>query len=593
MNNVVALLEKRVKQSSTQIALTYKDKGRWHYYRWQDVQRISNFLAAGLAKMGIVPGDRVGIIANTRAEWFLSDLAVMIARGISVPIYPNINSDETSFVINNSECKVLILENAHQWKRWQKLKPQCPGVQSVIIMRPEGLEKSDDWQEWNTILNSGSEYLHSNPNWLSTTVSQVQEDDIVTIPYTSGTTGFPKGVVLTHRQIMSELQDVFTIMPVDDRDTTLTFLPLSHILGRVETLGSVQSGYRLAFAESTDKLKENLREVKPTFIIGVPRIFEKIHTGINMQMNQSKAIGRPLQKVIDFSSSIARRVEKGLAIPWSLSVPHRLVHSLLSAKIKEAFGGQLRFAVSGGAPLDAQIAEFFFAVGIPVYEGYGLTETTAGVCFNSPLNYKLGTVGPALADVELKIADDGEILIKSAKVMKEYYKNPEATEKVFQNGYFCTGDIGEIDSEGFLRITDRKKDLIKTAGGKYVAPQKLAGLLKRSSFVSNVHIHGDKKRYIVALLALNEEAIRQYANEKEIPFSTYEELLNNRQIQQLSKSIVADANAELASFESVKKFRVLPHDFTIETGELTPSLKVKRKFCDEKYKSLIDEMYSG
>lgn len=593
MDNVVALLEKRVKESSTQIALTYKDKGRWHYYRWQDVQRIASFLAGGLAELGVTAGDRVGIVSNTRAEWFLSDLGIMMARGISIPIYPNINSEETSFVINNSECKVLILENAQQWKKWQKLKSQCPSVKSVVIMRPDDIEKSTDWLEWNAVLNIGSEYLQSHSSWLTSTTGQIHKDDVVTIPYTSGTTGLPKGVVLTHQQIMSELHDVFAIMPVDDRDVTLTFLPLSHILGRVETLGSLQAGYRLAFAESTDKLKENLKEVRPTFLIGVPRIFEKIYSGINMQMNQSKAVGRPLQKVIAFSKSIAKKVEKGFPIPWALSLPHRMVHSLLSGKIKDAFGGELRFAVSGGAPLDAQIAEFFFAVGIPVYEGYGLTETTAGVCFNSPLKYRLGTVGPALEDVELKIADDGEILVKSKKVMREYYKNAEATEAVFQDGYLCTGDIGEIDRDGFLKITDRKKDLIKTAGGKYVAPQKLAGLLKRSPFVSNVHIHGDKKRYIVCLLTLNESAIQQYAKENEIAFSSYKELLATRQIQSLAKSIIADANAQLASFESIKKFRILPEEFTVESGELTPSLKVKRKFCDQKFEALIEEMYSA
>lgn len=591
MNNLVALLEKRVKESSTLIALTYKDNHRWHYYRWQDVHRITRLVAAGFLSLEIEPGDKIGILSNTRVEWMLSDLACMCARAISVPIYPNLNDEDTAYIINHSECKILILENSQQWERWQKIKSQCPNVKEIILFRAESSDAN--WYTWNSLLQKGGAYQNENPGWYKENLNAIKSTDIFTIPYTSGTTGRPKGVVLTYEQIMSELEDVFSIMPVDERDTTLTFLPLSHILGRVETLGSLHKAYKVAFAESSDLLKRNILEIRPTFMIAVPRVFEKIHTAILVKMSQSQWVASPIQKLIDFSKSVTRIVENRKPIPLLMSLPNLAIRNLLGKKIRDTLGGRLRFAVSGGAPLRKDIAEFFFSVGIPIYEGYGLTETTAGVCFNSPLKYKMGSVGPALADVTLKIAEDGEILVQSKKIMKEYYKNPEETQKVFKDGFFCTGDIGEIDSDGFLTITDRKKDLIKTAGGKYVAPQKLTDLLKHSPYISQVHIHGDQQRYVVALITLNEESIRHYASEHQIEYKDLLELSQNTEVRKLIKEAVANANSQLASFESIKKFHILPNDFSIETGEMTPSMKLKRKFIDQKFKQELDQLHGN
>jgi long-chain acyl-CoA synthetase len=338
----------------------------------------------------------------------------------------------------------------------------------------------------------------------------------------------------------------------------------------------VHTGYALAFAESIDKLKNNLKEIEPTFIIAVPRIFEKIYAGVLAQVEQSPTKRRVFETALAIGTRFSKIEEKNKNPGLILSIENQIAKKLVFNSVLKAMGGRMRFAVSGGAPLNPEVAKFFHSMGLLICEGYGLTETTAGVCFNSPFEYKFGSVGKPLADVDIKIAENGEILVKSKKVMKEYYLDEAATREAFVDGYFRTGDIGHLDKDGFLFITDRLKDLIKTDGGKYVAPQRLENLLKTSPIISNVLIHGDQKKYIVALLTLNP------------PYNTNP---NDPATYELVKNVVAEVNTNLASFESIKKFIILPKDFTVETGELTPSLKVKRRFCDIKFKNEIDSLY--
>ncbi len=594
MKHIIEVLENRVKESSTLIALSYKDNQKWHYYRWQDVLRITKLVGAGLLSLDIEPKDSIGIISTTRVKWMLSDIGCMMARAISIPIYPNLSEEETSYIINHSECKLLIIEDMLQLQSWKKIKDKCPSVKHIIVMRPDESELPENCYTWNQLLQRGSMYQTENSNWYQTNFQAIETTDVFTIPYTSGTTGKPKGVVLSYKQILSEMKDVFALMPVDERDTSLCFLPQSHIMGRLETFGSIYAGYKVAFAESIELFKKNMEEVKPTFIIAVPRVFEKIHTAIQLKLSQSAAASKPIKSILNVGKSIINTVENKNPIPLKFSISNLALKYLLGGKIKAGFGGRLRFAFSGGAPLSKEIAEFFFAVGIPVYEGYGLTETTASVCFNSPLKYKLGTVGPAIGDVEIKIAEeDGEILVKSDKVMVEYYKNPEETNKVFVDGYFRTGDIGEIDSEGFVKITDRKKDLIKTAGGKYVVPQKLLNRLKLNPLISQALIIGDQRRYVIALITLDKDSAISFAMENSIEFKDYQDLLENKKMIRAIKDIVAEANSTLASFESIKKFKILPEDFTVEGGELTPSMKIKRRVIEEKYSSEIEMLYGN
>ncbi len=578
MNNDKTLLHhllKRKELSKNDFAIQFKDEGRWLRYRWSEYYSLIEAVGASLTKMGTQRGDHIAIISDNRPEWVIADLAILGLGAITVPVYTNSLNDDVLFIINDAKVKIVILEDATQLDKWIKIKASCPTVNEVIVLENKS-EENRDHTTWAELLTKGREQIAIHPRTFSDEANRSTLQDVATIVYTSGTTGRPKGVVLTHEQIMSELTDIFSMVSLNHEDTCLSFLPYSHILGRVEAWGNVYTGYVLAFAESIDKIKANLKEVKPTFIISVPRIFEKIYAGILAQVENSKVKQKLFQKALAIGLKVSAATQRNESLGVALTLEYALFKKIIFDNILNAMGGKLRFAVSGGAPLNSEIAKFFHGMGLLICEGYGLTETTAGVFFNSPLAYKFGTVGRPLGDVEVKIADDGEILVRSKKIMKEYYNNPEATREVFLDGFFKTGDIGHLDKEGFLYITDRKKDLIKTAGGKYVAPQKLENLLKINPNISNVLIHGDQKKYIVALITLPSHLVSM-ANDA----STYS----------LVKDAVAEANASLASYESIKKFAILPLDFTVESGELTPSLKVKRKFCDQKYKKEIDELY--
>jgi long-chain acyl-CoA synthetase len=363
------------------------------------------------------------------------------------------------------------------------------------------------------------------------------------------------------------------------------------VLGRIEIWGHAIIGHTLAFAESIEKLRDNLLEVKPTLMISVPRVFEKIYSGILSQAEVSPLRSRVFQWALSVGREISRcKIEKK-SVPVDLALRYRVAKKLVFDAISERLGGRLRFAISGGAPLSPSIAEFFHSTGLLILEGYGLTETTAAIAVNTPFDYRFGTVGKPIGDVRFKIADDGEILVHSKKVMKEYHKNPDETARVLRDGWFHTGDIGEISEDGYLRITDRKKDLLKTAGGKYVAPQRLEGLLKTNRFISQVHIHGDQRKYVVALVTLNMPEVEKFSAENGIPNQDPAKLVQHPKIRELARKAIAEANSHLASFESIKNFAILPSEFTIESGELTPSLKIKRKVVEQNYADLIQSLY--
>ncbi len=544
-------------------------------YTWLDYYNLVETVGSALLHLKLQKNSKVAIMCETRPEWAVVDLAIMGVSGITVPIYPNSLDEDVEYIINNAEVEILFVEDREQLQKWQRISKSCPTLKHVIVI--DGHSDTDEKDlSWNRLLEIGRNYRHEKPREFVELAKSATLNQVATLLYTSGTTGRPKGVVLSHVQIMSELIDVFSVVSVGPEDLTLTFLPFSHVLGRVECWGSIYAGYSLAFAESIDRIKYNLKEVKPTFMIAVPRIFEKIYGAILAQVENQQIKRKIFEKALAVGKKVSACMQEKRQLGLLLSLEYELCKKLIFQKVRQQFGGSMRFAVSGGAPLGAEISRFFHGLGLLICEGYGLTETTAGICFNTPLNYKFGSVGRPLAEVQIKIAEDGEILVKSKKVMVEYYKNEEATREVFVDEYFRTGDIGHLDQDGYLFITDRKKDLIKTAGGKYVAPQKLDGLLKQSPHVSNVLIHGDQKKYIVALITVAPH-LKDKSNDPE----TYN----------LIRDAVAEANNQLASYESIKKFAIVPGEFTVETGELTPSLKVKRKFCDAKFKEIIDQLY--
>lgn len=573
-------------------ALLYYKKGQWLEATWGGYLEIVERIAAGLHRFGIKSGDRVAILANTRPEWAYFDMAIMGLGAVTVPIYPNGTPEDLKFILEDSKARILVVDNATIAGRLREVLEFSKSVETVVAIDDPrtGIDDSS-LVPLTKLMDFGSAELSRRPRLFKEAALKVDLNDVATILYTSGTTGQPKGVVLPHSCIISEVSEVFPLLGVSPRDRTLSFLPFAHILGRIEIWGHVFIGYQMAYAESIDRIKDNMQSAQPTLLVAVPRVFEKIYNGILAQAEISPVRKRVFDWAISVGKQISRYKVDKQPVPVDLALKYQLAKRLVFDKLADKLGGQLRFAFSGGAPLSPQIAEFFHAAGLLLLEGYGLTETTAAITVNTPFDYRFGTVGKAIGDVKLKIAPDGEILVKSKKVMREYYQNPEATRETIEDGWFHTGDIGEISPEGYLRITDRKKDLIKTAGGKYVAPQKLENLLKTNHYVSQVHIHGDQRKYVVALLTLNLDSVRRFADDNDISYKDTEALSQHPRIRELLRQVVAEANSQLASFESIKNFAVLPRDFSIEDGEMTPSLKVKRKVVDGRYRDTIERLY--
>ena len=586
-------LETSAKHSEKR-AVMFSRGGRWNELDWKSYRTLVESIAAGLQILGVRKGDRVAIFSNTRLEWAAADLAILGLGAITVPIYQNNTADDVAFILNDSQPRVLIGESMTVLRKHQTAIAGIKSIESLIsfdAITGEKSERAANVHSLDEIQTQGAAALKLSPTLYELAVGQLDLEDTATLIYTSGTTGRPKGVILTHTQALSEVADAFTLLGVTPRDRSLTFLPYAHILGRIEIWGHALTGYTMAFARSIDKLRDDLMEVQPTLIIGVPRVFEKIYNGILAQAEISSIKSKAFKWAIGVGRDIGLFKINKQPVPVDLALKYQLAKRLVFNSINERMGGRLRFAICGGAPLSQSIAEFFHAAGLLILEGYGATETTAAITVNTPFDYRFGTVGKAIGEVKLRIADDGEILAKSKKIMKGYFNDPEGTAAVIDDGWFHTGDIGELSSEGYLKITDRKKDLLKTAGGKYVAPQRLEGFLKANRFISQVHIHGDQKKYVVALLTLNMGAIRQYAEENGIEYKSAETIVEDARIRDLIRKGVAEANTHLASFESIKNFALLPKDFTIEAGELTPSLKVKRKVVEEKYRDVLTKLY--
>lgn len=577
-------------RTSQPVAVQFKKQNRWEKKTWPEYYHDLSQFGSALLESGLKKGEKVAIMSSTRYEWSVADAGSLCCGAVVVPVYVNSTSAEIEYILNHSETKFLFIENDLGLRIWNQIRSQCPKVEKIILL--EGRHaRPEDSVTWIEFLEIGRKALEKNPQFLIAQARSIKPTDDATLIYTSGTTGLPKGVLHTHTQIVSEISEAFSLCGVTHKDISLSFLPYAHVLGRVEHWGHQWIGFTMAYAESIDQIRNNLKEIQPTLLVSVPRIFEKIYSSIWTQMENQKI----KEKVFEWALGVALRVGElkitRSKMPLNLLAEFIAADRLILSKVREAFGGKLRFCISGGAPISADVALFFHACGILILEGYGLTETTAAICVNTPFNYKFGSVGRPIGDVEIKIADDGEILVKSKKVMKEYYKDPQATSQHLHEGWFSTGDIGEILPGGDLKITDRKKDLIKTAGGKYVAPQKLENIVKTAPLISQVLIHGDQKKYIVALITVDRSQIERMAKEHSWSFDHWQDLTQKHEVYEAVRRIIAETNSQLASFETIKKFLVLPVEFTIEGGELTPSLKLKRKHLDQKYKKEIDSLY--
>ena len=578
--------------SSTRGWRSAASASEWVDITWAEFEKQAAKVAAALAELGVEKGDRVAILANSRTEWAIIDVANLTAGFVTVPVYQSNLPHEVAYILDHAQAKVVFVEDREQLGKVLEVRGELPGLEHAILI--DGKVKTPDFTlGWEHLIDRGEARLEREPDLLKTLCGAVEPDDMATIVYTSGTTGPPKGAVLTHKNLVFEAESLVAALPVDQTDETLLFLPLAHIFARVGFLGSLRLGYTVSFAESIERLLDNVAEVRPTFLFSVPRIYEKVYNAVLSGVIRGSRLKKQIFAfALAIGQAVSKRKQAGRWVPPWLALPFQAAELLVFNKLKRRFGGELRFFISGGAPLALEIAEFFHAAGMLVLEGYGLTENVAAACVNRMDKYRFGTVGPAIPNVDVRIADDGEVLLRGDNVFAGYHRNEKATAEAIVDGWFHTGDIGEVDDDGFLRITDRKKDLIVTSGGKNVAPQNIENLMKTAPIISQIMVHGDKRNYLTAILTIDEEEARSYAEHKEIEAEDWEELCEHPLIRSRVEREMAARNKGLASYETIKKFAIVAQEF--EVGEeLTPSLKVKRKVVTEKYQELLDGMYSA
>ncbi len=567
----------------------------WKSYTWRDVDARVRAIAGGLQELGLDSEQRCSLLCGTRVEWILCDFGTLCAGGATTTIYPSNTPEECAYILNDSASRYVFAENDEQIDKLLSVKEQLPSVEKVIVI--DGCTGHDGWVISLADLEAmGDAYNAADPDAFDKTAKMVEPHHLATLIYTSGTTGQPKGVELTHDCWIfeGESMDAMGIMAATDRQ--YLFLPLAHSFAKVLEVAILRIGIPTAVDGRVDNLIENLAVIQPTFMGAVPRIFEKVY---NKVVSGAHEAGGLKLRIFNWAVAVGGKVsdlrQQGKEPGGLLALQNAVADRLVFSKLRARFGGRIRFFISGGAPLSQDIAEFFHACGILILEGYGLTESSAASFVNRPEAYQFGSVGQAIPGVEVKIAEsDGEIMLKGRGIMRGYYNLPDASAEVLSDGWLHTGDIGQLDNNGFLRITDRKKDLIKTSGGKYVAPQKLEGKLKTlSPYISQVLVHGNMRNYCTALVTLNDEEIRKWATDNGLGSTNYADIASNDRTHAMIEPFVDTLNKELASYETIKKFALLPADFAQETGELTPTLKVKRKVVEAKYKDVLDNFYSG
>jgi len=585
----------RVEKSAARPAQSFKQGAEWKTITWREVGDVVREVALGLIALGRQKGERIALLSASRAEWVQADFAIFSAGCVTVPVYPSYPPDLIAYVVNDSEAKTLIVEDPAQLAKALEARDRMPGLEQIVVIAGYDAPQPPKMvMTWETLRRLGRDKEGAHKSTLAERVGTTQPGDLATIVYTSGTTGPPKGVMQTHANHVAAVNATMQTTPVEDGWVHLLFLPLAHSFARLESFLGVAHGLTTAFAENLDKVGDNLKETRPHFICSVPRVFEKVYAKILAGVEAgSPAKKKIFRWAVSVGRDVSRHQQRSQPVPAGLEFKRKIAHKLVFGKLHAALGGRLVWAVSGGAPLARDIAEFFHAAGILILEGYGLTETCPALTFNRPAHYKFGSVGQALPGVELRIAADGEILAKGPNIAtRGYFKQPDATKEVFEaDGWFHTGDIGRIDEDGFVFITDRKKDLIVTAGGMNIAPQNVENLLKADPFISQVMVYGDRRPYPVALITINPEELQKFAREQGILATDAAVIVKHPKIVERIGRTVEEKNTQLQSYAKIKKFKVLPADFTLDGGELTPTLKVKRKVVAQKYMGAIEELY--
>jgi len=596
--SIAQMFAKRVHDTPDREAFRFPVGENWRSMTWRQAGERVKAIAAGLLSLGLHREDRVGILCNTRLEWLLADLGILSAGGATTTVYPSSTAEECAFILHDSETKYVFAEDGKQVDKLRAHKAEMPTLSKVILLDGAPDKRDGDWVITLADLEAkGAEVLAKDPCAVDDIVAAIQASHLATLIYTSGTTGKPKGVRLLHECWAYCADAIEAVRLWTDNDVQYLWLPMSHSFGKVLMAGHIASGSVTAVDGRIPKLVDNLAVVRPTLMAAVPRIFEKVYNRIIEKSKQ----GSPLkQKIFAWAIEVGKEGsqlrQQGKEPSGLLALKLKIADRLVFDKIKQTFGGRVRYFISGSAPLSREIAEFFHACGILILEGYGLTETSAASFVNRPIKFAFGSVGMPMPGTDVKLApEDGEILIKSPGVMQGYHNLPDATaEALTPDGWLRTGDIGEVDPKGFLRITDRKKDLIKTSGGKYIAPQHIEGKLKATCpYLSQVIIHGDKRNFVTALVTLDEEALMKWARDKGMGGKSYGELVKSKEAHELIAPYFDEVNKSLAKYETVKQFSIIPKDLTVDEGELTPSLKVKRKVVEKKYAAMLDKMYEG
>jgi long-chain acyl-CoA synthetase len=565
--------------------------GRWEAIPSQEFLRRVAGLSTALVELGVKPGDRVGLFSANRPEWHTADFAITGAGAITVPVYFNESSDRMTYILNHCGARVVFVVGVPQLQKLLAVRANLPELEQIVVA-DGGSDVPSECLRYETLIAGASAADVSSYRMRA---SQVLPGQLASLIYTSGTTGEPKGVMLTHTNFCSNVSDVghdFQLNPAED--VALSFLPLAHVYGRTMDYIYIFQGAALAYVESVDAVAQALLEVHPTITAAVPRFFEKIYARLVEQGSKNTGLKR---MIFDWAMRVAE-----MSAQWRASQSHpnlavtlqqKLADALVYRKIRIGMGGRLRLISSGGAPLSKELAEFFWAVGIPIYQGYGLTETSPIVSSNYPEN-RMGSSGKPIPNVQIRAAEDGEILVKGPCVMQGYYKNPEATREVLsEDGWFRTGDIGHVDKDNYLFITDRKKDLIKTAAGKFVAPQPIENALKTSPYVLNAMVVGDKRKFIVALIVPNPATVAAKAADQGIKFASNTKLAAHPWVHALIDSEVKRLTVHLAQYETIKRFALLPEDFTFDNGSLTFTLKLKRRVVEQQYAAVIESLYAG
>lgn len=592
--NLAQIIPSNAGKFGDRTAYLYKSAGAYKPISFNEALKWVDNIAGGLAAIGVKRGEKIAMISENRFEWTFSDYAILTLGAINVPIYPSLLPVQVAYILKDSEAQVVLCSNSGQYEKIKDLSGPQGLIKKIIIFDPD--EKTKSALPLADLVSDGEKFLKNHPDFLEKERAQTQSDDLATIIYTSGTTGEPKGAVLTHGNFLSNVEGSLKHLDVNDEDTFLSFLPLCHVFERMAghfLAASVAA--TIAFAESIDAVAQNMGEVRPTVMTSVPRLYEKIYARIMESVETGSAVKR---KIFYWAIGVGREyvtaVMEKRPVSKGLETKRKLAYKLVFSKLSERVGGKLRFFVSGGAPLAKEIAEFFAAAGLMIYEGYGLTETSPVIAVNKKDHFKFGTVGPVIPNIEVKIAEDGEILSRGPHIMVGYYKKEEETrESIDGDGWFHTGDIGFIDQDGFLTITDRKKNIIVTSGGKNIAPQPIENQLVTCRYIEQAMVIGDQRKYCAAVIVPKFEMLQKWAQDMDLGFETNAELCKKDEIRDLIRKEIDAINNNLASYETVKDFVIAPAPFSIESGELTPSLKIKRKVVIEKFRQEIEKLYQN